>query len=909
MAETAAGMREQILRQCNSAGLDAYERGDRAAAAAYYRQGLEHAATFLAAGETAAGVREQVLWLYYNARINASNLNLLNLARHYQLLDQALRWAWGRSSIPPAVADLFVDRDLITLMPETQVLPLWREALETWLLRCHGPTLPQLPLAELSRLIRCAETLLLLDHAHNNDRFQSLFKQLLHHQAGIEQPVAAWRETQGALATRIRRNLKRLRLDSEPPEPPEAFIQATRQALADLSPWWRWWHGWSAYRIRQALTSYERVLKNPPRLSQALWRDIERGQNELATWLAERVHEVPNLPSTLSTSSEAALGILLAGQAAEPAVTVARWLKYPPWDTAATLTAPLDATRWPDWVHRFAPEDTTRAALYGWTGMQQHHQRLVIAGNLHNHPEPVLDQALRAFAAGDAAPLQQLLSGAWVGAKDHAGKLAWTLQAFAGAGSDEIPEVIAAARATIPPPAEHYPAALAAVLLGDSKAQLTTVVRAWLDRLLPLEPEANLPGTLSRLKERFARVLTTCPQPPDPVALRERLHAWSRQALGLALTEPKPDLDYLWNNLERARLALTGLTIDAPSEQWTEETTKGLHQALQTSLTPMPPSNTPWPPLHYWLEQVSRIIPPLPDVTICRQRLQADEALAQLFFDPNTGDLKALWLTQGQALQQRCFPAASRYDFWSASGGKDGILARWIAWFQQGEHTLALQDLWSSVMDSAPVRSVAATLSEWARQARLQRLCVLFPAELAQLPWEALNIFDPEHLILERAVSLTHWRAPPRAPSKSEEPVPPAIIAYAQRDPSVAYGRREAEQAGNYWHSPVEHNATAFDVMARLQQRPHGHLIMHGQYVAHNPYLSHLKLSSTDHLYAWTFGALDLQGHLGLSACQATLSGQQAEHLLGPVGLGPALVAAGARRVIGPLWNCDQLAS
>ncbi len=923
--ETAAGVREHVLRLYYNAGVNAGERGDRAAAADYYRQGLTHAETFLAAGETAAGLREQVLDLFDDARINAFNINLLNLARHYQLLDQALRWTWGRSSIPQAVADYPGNRDLIALMPETQVLPLWRDALETWLLRCHGPALPRLRLAELDTFIRCAEALLLLDYAHNNDRFQSLFKQLLRHQASLEPQVADWRERQSGLAAQIHRELKRLPCHGELPEQPEAFIQATRQALAGLTRWQRWRHGWSAHRIHQRLTAYESGLANPPRTSQSLWRDIQRGQEELTTWLAGRLHDLLNLPAALDTSAEAVLGILLAGQTAEPATTVAQWLSHPPWDDAATLTVPLAATRWPDWVNRFAAEDKTHAALYAWTGKQQHHQRLVIARNLHHHPEPTLDQALRAFATGEAAPLQQLLTAAWAEAAPLARKLAWVLEAFAHAGTPdrhEIPDLTAVLgdktlplSATATPPSERYCAALAAVLLGDSQALLTTAIQAWLDRLLPLEPDAPLPRTLFRLKARFARALTTYPQPPDPVDLRERLHGWSRQALGLALAGPEPELDYLWDNLERARLVLTGLTLDPPSEKWTEETARQLRQELQTSLNPMPPPNMPWPPLQCWLERVRQIIPPLPDVETCRHRLQNHEALAQLFFDPNTGDLQALWLTPGQPLERRCFPAASRYAGWSTPDG-DGVLACWIAWFQEGEHTLALQELWPTVMDSQPVRSVAATLSEWAHAAKVQRLCVLFPAELAQLPWEALEAFDPERLILERAVSLTHWRAPLKVSPEPQDPVPLATIVYAQRDGSVAYGRQESEQAGAYWRSPVpppatdpEQSATVFDVMAQLQQRPHGHLIMHGRYIAHNPYISHLKLSSTDYLYAWTFGALDLQGHLGLSACQATLSGQEAEHLLGPVGLGPALIAAGARRVIGPLWNCEQLAS
>jgi CHAT domain-containing protein len=64
-------------------------------------------------------------------------------------------------------------------------------------------------------------------------------------------------------------------------------------------------------------------------------------------------------------------------------------------------------------------------------------------------------------------------------------------------------------------------------------------------------------------------------------------------------------------------------------------------------------------------------------------------------------------------------------------------------------------------------------------------------------------------------------------------------------------------------------------------------------------------------IFAWTLAALNLRGHVALSACQAGLHGRAANERrwLGSVGLGPALLAAGARRVIAPLWRCNQVAT
>ena len=46
-----------------------------------------------------------------------------------------------------------------------------------------------------------------------------------------------------------------------------------------------------------------------------------------------------------------------------------------------------------------------------------------------------------------------------------------------------------------------------------------------------------------------------------------------------------------------------------------------------------------------------------------------------------------------------------------------------------------------------------------------------------------------------------------------------------------------------------------------------------------------------------------------LSACESNLSGQDTEGLLTPIGIGPSLAAAGAKTVVGTLWNCNGVAA
>jgi tetratricopeptide (TPR) repeat protein len=65
--ETAASVREQVLRLCDKAGEAYYTQNNLPQAIDTYLKGLPHAEAFLTAGETASGVREWVLKLYLNA--------------------------------------------------------------------------------------------------------------------------------------------------------------------------------------------------------------------------------------------------------------------------------------------------------------------------------------------------------------------------------------------------------------------------------------------------------------------------------------------------------------------------------------------------------------------------------------------------------------------------------------------------------------------------------------------------------------------------------------------------------------------------------------------------------------------------------------------------------------------------
>jgi hypothetical protein len=892
-------VREQALRLYINAGVNAYERGDRAAAAGFYRQGLDHAEAFLKAGETATGVREQALRLYNGAGCNAFHCGLIHGARRHEMFCQMLYWIsnfTGEALSPP------IHHHTLHTLSDTAIPPLWTSVIHAWLLNCHGSQVDHLANHELDTLLRTAEAALLLDQAEQNHRFRELFDGLRGFQEATQTALDAHTAALHAAQQSLLDALQLLQLSA--PATPNAEDCAAIQNALDRRPWWKRLLKSHYRRAWQALRYYRTQLATPPRLTNPQWRQIERGQRALADWLVERLRAAGRLPATLKDHTQVALAVLLAGQPDSPAATVARWRTQPPWGDPATLTATLDCTGWREWLPE--PGDTPQLAVYAWTTRQPHQRRLRIEEKQLNDLDHKLQTILIAFRDhGDPEPLPTWLAAAWQQAQPAAEAVGRLLQALAQhAQTDAPPDLKAALQNTAAAAAPFADAALAAVVLGDVEAVLGQAVRGWLDRHLLLDQD-DLAETLQRLKQRFAHVLNADPGPPEATALQQRLHDWSQAALGRELAVPNPDPDALWVHLERGRIALTGLAVNAPDDEWKTTTAKELNAAIRAHLDADPRPGAAWPPLAVWLQRTAAALPTAPDAAACQRRLKPAEALAQLFFDPNSGQLQALWLTPRAPLTRRAFPATAQADHWR---GDAGILERWARWAEGGELETGFPDVFATFAASAPTRALVATLHSWAAETGCRHLVLLLPAELAQLPWEALDAFDPERLTLERPVHLAGWRGNDHPPPVTD---PQAHIAWGA---NIGYGPEEAAAASAYWRSPApqaDDEAHAFDIMAGLHTRAHGHLTLHGRYDPLDPRASHLTVSATERIPAWTLAALNPRGHIALSACQAGLHGRPAHERrwLGSVGLGPALLAAGARRVIAPLWRCNQVAT
>jgi hypothetical protein len=170
-----------------------------------------------------------------------------------------------------------------------------------------------------------------------------------------------------------------------------------------------------------------------------------------------------------------------------------------------------------------------------------------------------------------------------------------------------------------------------------------------------------------------------------------------------------------------------------------------------------------------------------------------DESIAQLFFDPDGGRLYAIWTTPQIAAQLQTLPEAAVADRWQQH------FVIWQKLFSAStDPTVCMEsECWPAFRYSMAVNAVATALigfSEASSSNRV-RLTVLWPGELAQLPWESLEIFQDNGLDLQRAISLASWQQGRQAANAESG----AAILYAQRGDSLPFRWQDASQAGAFW--------------------------------------------------------------------------------------------------------------
>ena len=312
--------------------------------------------------------------------------------------------------------------------------------------------------------------------------------------------------------------------------------------------------------------------------------------------------------------------------------------------------------------------------------------------------------------------------------------------------------------------------------------------------------------------------------------------------------------------------------------------------------------------------------------------LAPHEHLVQCWFN-DAGQLCVLWLTQRSPLRyyglDDTFNAAA-WDSciaswhhalespedtqarWTASTQPQAVMPRFLAW------------CWSIIQADHPQTGVAPQL-------------ILLPsAKLACLPWLAMvsssqgslptvTGWQAGQLVL--AVSTTTLLAQRTLDSDPTNPIKPieqVAVSGAEDCLRLVFGKAEALNAlAMISDTPRIVRAEAKDIrpltcrfplqlLQRWVNNDRMHLIMHGHFEPIKPGQSLLAIETkapTTKLTVWQLSMSQMAGEISMSVCQAMSIGEAKEQYYGPLGIGAALVSAGATCVIGCLWQANQFAS
>lgn len=888
--ETASGVRKTALDLAHNAGFALGQRNRPEEALAAERRGLAWADAFLVAGETESEVRRAITEL--KAHELASLHNQGHAAAEVAALPFLGGFTWAEAGHLPADHWPKMQEHWHAELEQSPHPARFTHHTETFLrallLRWHAPNQPHRHFAYLESplLARLGRGLYAAAQARAQARASQAARGMIH----LWEENVAERET---LATALAR--------LGPPRKPV---------------WWRldgWWSHWAREDQRDHYRARRQALRadwdqQAPKAAKALRTGLRDGWLDRLRLSAEGLHDLPS----------AVLGLVLLGEAQaraqEPAEVVATWRDDPPWRDANRLRAALDAWPWRDWGQ---DADNPLPPLYTLTLHPPGAHRLNVADDPNKYRQPSLLAWLQALDQGDTGELAPRLAEAW----RHA-------LAQAEATAKRISETDADAL---------FPAALAAILQGQSPAFLQQHAQTVLESAAPgLEPRD--------LQDRFGQFLHHLPpwrgpaehaneprpkptplpsQPPstkgakepapaEPV-LEDAIHGWHQTWLGETLAKSGPlakDLPAtVWDILEHSRLALHGLHVPSP-EDWDAATGDELWTSFKNTYPRIEHAQANgysleaeiWPPLRVWLERVEALLPGVPASETCRARL-GQAVLAQPFFDPEKQILRVLWLdAAGLAVRDAPTEAAARATW-------DALARQWVA-------KAEVQAFW----DHPAARALAGQLRAWAGEAAT--VWIIWPAPLGQFPWEGFAELAER---AGRAVSARHWLATKSEAKKGEGAwvanlAPLATpVATAPSDTTrgefqpLPCGGGEARAVAKAWRVEVANAPPPSTVLQQLRGADQVFLIGHGGYEPGDParsglYLGHQKSASL--LPLWACAAHGVAARrIFLSACQTNLGGQTDTQFLAPLGLGPGLAAAGAREVIGTLWETDDVAT
>ncbi|MBL1263510.1 CHAT domain-containing protein [Methylomicrobium sp. RS1] len=837
---------------------------------------------------------------------------------------------------------------------------------------------------------RAVEALWLLAHAEENAPLHawlaSVEKRVDRLQSQLDAGQAQAAREENLIRNRLAQARQRLGLA------PESSLDAWTQRLAGRKGWWQ--RGRDV-RVRNTLREWQALQNRSAqslRLAEKDGLDVKRVRDAGIGWLAKSIIRFHHWSDGLSQESTLLLANVLAGSLNEATPHPGLWR-----DPYA-IHRLMAQNGWVHWLQ----DDGTRPTLASWLVPGLRLQD--ISPQLLKSQGPAMDGWLKRYAAElltylethpdfeqnlpegyvpavrrhvellkarsplkfAASPtsmdsmeerdLADVLNRAWLEAERTALELAHVLAAVACGGElgplQATPDSFIEAKLG-EEAAPYYAAALRAVIQGRIQDLLVEHIGAWLQHQEPDTDQTTLGTALETFKRQCTRLLNRHPGPRDDDDLTQRLHHYCRNLLGVILKQPQPDLDKLWETLERSRIALSGMQVRPLSPARHEFIGKQIFDEFRT--TPFQPGRDCFTPLlKAWLAGLNaplyeeqevksetgaiRVdrklkeppwLPAKPSAEDCRAKLRPGEALAQCFLDPGDGLVHVLWLDHG-GLSLRELEVVSHATDENGRGAKADSIApllhAWRRWRQDyGGAPEPFEELWQRLEDHAVPRRLLAHWLAWAQQAEVSHLILLLDGELAQLPWEALlgEWFPGSALTFERAVSLSCWRT-------TETTFGPAAGGsvlfgddrHTEADP-ILHREAEARQAGAY----LEHGLglkpvacrdaaelTTVEALIHLKRSRAAHFIGHGRYHFADPRGSALTLYRDnlreENLRCWLLGALPQnQRFLALTACESALCGFSSAALLAPVGIGQTLIAAGTRQVLGTLWKVNQDAS
>ncbi|MDM8565688.1 CHAT domain-containing protein [Candidatus Halobeggiatoa sp. HSG11] len=845
---------KQVLKLYYNLGITQIELGQVTEAIKTYQNGLKYAQNWL----DDASVRKQVLKLYdvYSNACYNSGQSFIFLSPYDNF------WSW---TILQNLSKHF-DRILSNLKKRSENSPsltkfttVFQAFLHTFLLsESYEPIRSRRLHSTTEILLKISETLYLIEQLEENQRLQTINHNL---QNLIEIDVIT---ELFSLQNKI----------SNSKEDLTGFqnLSGLPYLLAIPKQWL------TKYRLHKSQTQSQEI--NDSILTESEYKQqLKQIKSNLTNWLYHNIK--PNdLTESLRSLPAIVQGMLFASRCTtgNPAKILAEWLQNQPWnnpDATEFLQTTFSATNWQQWITE--DPDRPNRPLSFWR-ITNYTNNIKINWEVSSRIQPEIRNWLQELNEGNADNLINQLKFAWQQAVEQADSLTKVLNKF---GKQENNLIV-----------------LQAVILGQESELLTNTIQTW---LFPpqdeTEDETDVLTVVNNLKNGLSRAASIY-QPTYP-SLADTVHDWTK----VLISESKPDRSsipvrfegILWQLLERSRIALTGQSKELP-EDWQEDLGNQLWNSLKNSInlieTGYNTEGKTWPLFTTWLSYFDKYLPETPTWQQCQQHLQPKEALLQLFFEQE--QLRVLWLDQN-GLQLRDLPeftvnTASWNDAIEILGKKSESSTR-------EEFKQAIQTM-ETVM--AELQPFAQILKEWANE--LEQITVIFPAPLGQFPWETLPELEN---ILVRAISLNTWLKESKC--KVNFAKKPWIVCDPTADETCTV--KEANWLAQHFNTKPE-SPSHFEALQKFSEYKHIHLTTHGIYEPDHPTASRLSLNEGIELPIWMLNATRTNADLiFLSACESNLAGKATQELLKPIGIGPNLIAAGTKTVVGTLWAYNGFAA